>query len=58
MTVNLEDINTQVKQESTFVTSILNEASKVIVGQTYVLERLLMGVLTGGHILLEEFQGW
>ncbi len=57
MDASLQEIHRQVETESDFVDRILKEASKVIVGQTYVLERLLMGVLTGGHLLLEGVPG-
>jgi MoxR-like ATPase len=57
MDASLKEIHRQVETESDFVDRILKEASKVIVGQTYVLERLIMGVLTGGHLLLEGVPG-
>jgi MoxR-like ATPase len=57
MDASLKEIHRQVEIESNFVDLILTEASKVIVGQRYVLERLLMGVLTGGHLLLEGVPG-
>lgn len=50
-------IEERVRQESAFVDRILAEAGKVIVGQRYMLERLLMGMLTGGHVLLEGVPG-
>tara|TARA_B100000586_G_scaffold265961_1_gene238381 strand:+ start:1419 stop:2420 length:1002 start_codon:yes stop_codon:yes gene_type:complete len=53
----LSEINDTVKKESQFIESLLSEAGKVMVGQRYVLERLLMGVLTGGHLLLEGVPG-
>ncbi len=57
MDASLKEIHRQVETESDFVDRILTESSKVIVGQTYVLERLIMGVLTGGHLLLEGVPG-
>ncbi|RAP36838.1 ATPase [Candidatus Marinamargulisbacteria bacterium SCGC AAA071-K20] len=54
---SLNEINSLVERESSFVKKVLAETSKVIVGQQYVIERLLMGVLTGGHILLEGVPG-
>lgn len=53
----LAEINEKVKNEFGFVENILNEAQKVIVGQKYVLERLLIGILAEGHILLEGVPG-
>jgi len=57
MDASLQEIHRQVEAESDFVDRILKETSKVIVGQSYVLERLIMGVLTGGHLLLEGVPG-
>jgi MoxR-like ATPase len=57
MSEALSQINELVKKESAFVESLLQEVGKVVVGQRYVIERLLIGVLTGGHILLEGVPG-
>jgi len=57
MTTSLSEINAKIAQESQFVTRIFEEAGKVIVGQTAVIERLMIGVLTGGHLLLEGVPG-
>ncbi len=50
-------INEKVKKESGFLDAILFEMEKVIVGQRYLLERLLVGLLSNGHILLEGVPG-
>src|SRR4051795_4588759 len=50
-------LNELVAKESAFVETLLNEVGKVIVGQTYMLERILIGLLTGGHVLLEGVPG-
>ncbi len=50
-------INEKVKKESSFIEAILLEARKVVVGQRYLLERLLIGLLADGHILLEGVPG-
>ncbi|MCC7542777.1 MAG: MoxR family ATPase [Deltaproteobacteria bacterium] len=50
-------INEMVQAESAFVDSILHEVGKVIVGQSYMVERILIGLLTGGHVLLEGVPG-
>ncbi len=50
-------INEKVKEESRFVDTIVSEISKIIVGQRYLIERLLIGLLTGGHILVEGVPG-
>jgi MoxR-like ATPase len=50
-------LNEKIKEESSFVTLLRGELSKVIVGQSKMLDRLLMGLLTRGHILLEGVPG-
>ena len=46
-------INELVRQESTFLDDVFNEVDKVIVGQRVMVERTLLGMPIGGHILLE-----
>lgn len=53
----VEAINEKVKKESGFVPKLINEMEKVIVGQKYLLERLLVGLLANGHILIEGVPG-
>ena len=50
-------LNELVAKESAFVDDLLAEVGKVIVGQTYMIERILIGLLTGGHVLLEGVPG-
>ncbi len=57
MAVDIQAINEKIKQESEFVEKITEEVSKVIVGQKYMIERLLIGLLTNGHVLLEGVPG-
>ncbi len=57
MSVDIAQLNEQIKKESQFVPLILAEAGKVVVGQRHMLERILMGLLTDGHILLEGVPG-
>lgn len=54
---DIQAINEQVKKESSFIQSIRQEIAKVIVGQEAILERLLVGLLADGHILLEGVPG-
>ncbi|MDP3792058.1 MAG: AAA family ATPase [Candidatus Omnitrophota bacterium] len=54
---SVEAINEKVKKESDFVNKLLAEMEKVIVGQRYLLERLLVGLLANGHILIEGVPG-
>ena len=57
MKPNIDAINEKVKGESAFLKKIITEIEKVIVGQKYLIERLLMGVLANGHILIESVPG-
>src|SRR6476620_5878702 len=50
-------VNELVQRESAFVESILHEVRKVIVGQEAMVERILIGLLTGGHVLVEGVPG-
>ncbi|HVK60484.1 MAG TPA: AAA family ATPase, partial [Bdellovibrionales bacterium] len=50
-------LNAAVKQESQFVERMMKEVAKVVVGQHEMLEGILMGLLTGGHVLLEGVPG-
>jgi MoxR-like ATPase len=55
--VDARELNEIVARESAFVDKIQAEVGKVIVGQTYMIERILIGLLTGGHVLLEGVPG-
>ena len=57
MTKDISAINEKVKKESAFVEALRMEISKVIVGQKYLIERLLVGLLANGHILIEGVPG-
>jgi len=50
-------INEKVRKESAFVHGLTQEMQKVIVGQKYLLERLMVGLLANGHILVEGVPG-
>ena len=50
-------LNELVAKESAFIDTLTAEVGKVIVGQTYMIERILIGLLTGGHVLLEGVPG-
>jgi MoxR-like ATPase len=54
---HVNEINQKVKNESGFVDHLTGEVHRVIVGQKYMIERLLIGLLTRGHILLEGVPG-
>lgn len=55
--VNIRELNERIKKESEFVDLITLEIQKVIVGQKNLVERLLIGLLSDGHILLEGVPG-
>ena len=57
MTYDIRMVSDLVKQESAFVDNLMSEIGKVIVGQTYMVERLLIGLFTGGHVLVEGVPG-
>jgi MoxR-like ATPase len=57
MESDIRALNEMVARESAFVDSLIAETSKVIVGQKQMLERLLIGLLADGHVLLEGVPG-
>ncbi|MBM4345327.1 MAG: MoxR family ATPase [Deltaproteobacteria bacterium] len=57
MMQDIRSLNEMIRHESQFVDAILEEMKKVVVGQTHMVERLLIGLLTGGHVLLEGVPG-
>lgn len=56
-TLDIKEINEKIERESAFVDLLTREINKVIVGQKYMIERLLIGLLGQGHILLEGVPG-
>ena len=54
---DISAVNDRIAQESAFVDDLLTEVSKVVVGQKYMIERLLIGLLGDGHVLLEGVPG-
>jgi MoxR-like ATPase len=57
MNIDIQAIHARIEKESAFVDKISAEVSKVIVGQKYMIDRLLIGMLADGHILLEGVPG-
>ncbi|MDY6915857.1 MAG: AAA family ATPase, partial [Candidatus Cloacimonadota bacterium] len=55
--MNIEEINNKVMEKSEIIEKIISEVSKVVVGQEYMIKRLLIGLLADGHILLEGVPG-
>jgi len=57
MDQSIEAIQKKIEKESVFVEKIMDEVGKVIVGQKYMVERLIIGLLSNGHVLLEGVPG-
>jgi MoxR-like ATPase len=57
MNTGISAINNAVQESSAFVRPLFNEIGKVIIGQTYLVERLTIGLLANGHVLLEGVPG-
>jgi len=57
MNTGISAINEEVQKASAFVRPLLSEISKVVIGQAYLVERLVIGLLANGHVLLEGVPG-
>ncbi len=57
MAVDIEAINARVREQSAFVEKLKAETARVIVGQEALIDRLLIGLLCSGHILIEGVPG-
>ena len=55
--MDIKTINEMIQRESAFVESLTSEVGKVIVGQKHMVDRLLIGLLCNGHVLLEGVPG-
>jgi MoxR-like ATPase len=55
--IDIQSINEKIEKESAFIDLLIFEMNKVIVGQKHMVERLLIGLLGQGHILLEGVPG-
>jgi len=53
----LAQLEAQVQESCTWIPAIMQEMSKVVVGQEYLIKRLLIGLLSNGHVLLEGVPG-
>jgi len=54
---DIKELNERIQRESAFVDILQMEVGKVIIGQKYMVERLLIGLLSNGHVLLEGVPG-
>ena len=57
MVQKIDEITNQVNEASGFIPSLMHELNQIIVGQKYLTQRLVLGLLTGEHILLEGVPG-
>ena len=57
MSFDLDQITAKVQEKHTLIDGIYQQISRQVVGQRYMIERLIMGLLAGGHILLEGVPG-
>jgi MoxR-like ATPase len=57
MSISTEALTEEVKTAGTWVSAVQNEISRVVVGQKYLVDRLLIGLLANGHVLLEGVPG-
>jgi MoxR-like ATPase len=55
--VDIQALNEEIYIESAFLDRLTQETAKVIVGQHHMIERLMLGLLSGGHVLLEGLPG-
>jgi len=55
--LEITQLNEKIKQESAFIDLLFNEISKTIIGQKDMVEKLVLGLLSNGHILLEGVPG-
>ena len=55
--INIKELNAHIEQESIFVDTLRREMGRVIVGQQHLIDTLLIGLLSDGHILLEGVPG-
>jgi MoxR-like ATPase len=54
---DIKELNEKIQYQGVFIDKLRDEVGKVIIGQHYMLDRLLIGLLTNGHILLEGVPG-
>ena len=57
MAQKIDEITENVNKASVFIPSLLHELEQVMVGQKYLIERLILGLLTGEHVLVEGVPG-
>ena len=55
--IDIRELNERIERQSAFVTNLMEGMNQVIVGQKHLIESLLIGLLSDGHILLEGVPG-
>ena len=55
--IDIKELNQKIEQKSAFIQTLVNGMNQVIVGQKHLIESLLIGLLSDGHILLEGLPG-
>lgn len=55
--INIKELNERIERESVFVDALSMEVGKTIIGQKHLVDTLLIGLLSGGHVLLEGVPG-
>ena len=55
--IDIRELNERIERQSAFVTNLMTGMDQVIVGQKHLVESLLIGLLSDGHILLEGVPG-
>ena len=57
MTHSIKELNQQIQREATFIQDIVKEVRRTIVGQDHLINRLLIALLSNGHVLIEGVPG-
>ena len=55
--LDIRELNEKIEKESAFIDLIVREMDKVIIGQRYMVDRMLIALLSNGHLLLEGVPG-
>ena len=56
-TIDIRELNERIERQSSFVTNLVTGMDQIIVGQKHLVESLLIGLLSDGHVLLEGVPG-
>ena len=56
-TIDIRELNERIERQSSFITNLTTGMDQVIVGQKHLVESLLIGLLSDGHVLLEGVPG-